>query len=151
MATSSASSEASAPDSSSSSSSPDPSPDTTVIPELVLDKKARVKALAGSNPQAGSEAALVNKVKDDESLAALALALRTSTPGAFHALSADLRSVEASINGAIALKDALEAAGLKIKVMTPDEYITYQSEPDATPSATSTRSTKSTSSTSASS
>jgi ABC-type oligopeptide transport system substrate-binding subunit len=140
-----------------SASGTDPTPiDTTNIPEVVADEEARLTAVRGVNPNTGATAGLVETVAEDPNLSALALALRTSAPGSFQPLAADLRSVEASINAAIALNTGLNLAGIKVEVMSTDEYEKFMNptppeEPAADTVSTETSSGRTTSSSSSSS
>jgi hypothetical protein len=63
-------------------------------------------------------------------LAALALALRTAPVGTFHSVAADLRTVEASATAAKELQDAFNKSGLRIVVMSKNEFKDYNEEQD---------------------
>ena len=120
--------------------------DTSNIPEVVKDEEARKAAVRGVNPLTGAAAGVVEAVASDESLSAVALALRTSPPGVFHPLSADLRSVEASVTAAKVLVDTFLAHGICMDVMDPAAFNKQQREARGEPEPKDDSGTPSTSS-----
>src|SRR5580765_2555792 len=107
---------------------PDPKVDATHIPAIVANEKERAALVRGGNPATGAAAYLVENVIEDESVSAVALALRAAPVGTFHKLSADLRSVEASVSAAVLLVETFRAAGICMDVMTEDEFKAEQEE-----------------------